>query len=116
MPPQLVPIISALAGLVGVIVSIVAIILSRQAVSTARMVAEIDRKIEYALSLFRNDLARDDLFAKEDIVDLRLKGVDNSLKNLDHRCGRNTEHISMIFNALLKAGLMNHLRGEEPRA
>lgn len=98
--------IVAIAALLSLFVSIAALSASRNAMKASEGMARLDQKIELSLSRFKDDLAKDKVFAKEEVTDLRLKGVDNSLRDLNHRTSRNTEQISMILQTLLQSGVM----------
>lgn len=97
---------------VAAIAAVFSLIVSVFALNASRSVARLDQKIELSLSRFKEQLTEGKLFADAEVTDLRLKGVDNYLTSLDHRTSRNTDHISMIFNALFKEGILSHLRGE----
>lgn len=106
MNPELASILTAIAAVLSVVVSFTALQSSRAAMTASKTVKDLDQRIELSLSRFKDDLAKDKLFAKEEVTDLRLKGVDNSLRDLNHRTSRNTEQISMILQTLLQNGAM----------
>jgi hypothetical protein len=97
--------VAAVAAILSMVVSIFALIASNSAKKASEEMALLDQKLELSLSRFKDVLLKSDMFASEEVTDLRLKGVDNSLKDLDHRTSRNTDHISMIFKALLTKGI-----------
>ena len=103
--------IAAIAAVLSMVVSCFALVASNSAKKASEQMAEIDKTIELSLSRFKEALGEQRIFADEKITDLRLKGVDNSLTDLNHRTNRNTEHISMIFSALLKKGIDAQTRG-----
>lgn len=98
MPTDLSSSVAAFAAVVSVIVSILAY-------NAARKASELDQKIQNSLLRFKEDLVAGKAFADDRITDLRLKGVDNYLGALDHRTTRNTDHITMLFSALLSCGV-----------
>lgn len=97
--------LSTAASLISVIVATLALITSRNAVRATKSVEELDRKIELALSRFREEINKERIFATNEVIDYRFKGVDNSLRNLDHRLNRNSQQITLILGALLKSGV-----------
>lgn len=97
--------ISVLATLVSVFVAIAALIASKQAKSAATAMNGLDQRIELSLSRFKEDIVSQGIFANNEIVDIRLKGVDNSLRDINHRTNRNTDHITILISALLKSGV-----------
>ncbi len=107
--------LSAGAAILSVFVAVAALRASKTAQEVANQTKGLDQIIELSLSRFKEDIKQQRLFADAEIVDLRLKGVDNSLSGIDHRTGRNTDHITILFAALLSSGIdIGKLRTRKP--